>query len=245
MSNAKHARKYYWSHREEVLRRAVEYRKNNLEKFRLRHAANHLKHKAKNNAYSARYLAEHREAINARKRRYYASNKERILRARAEERINNLDAFRAHGRAKYWKNPEKGRIACAAYAKKYPEKCVARVAKRRARMAAVRTSEDAATLIFRLKNQAKKIRCHWCGRRLTSSTLEIDHIIPISKGGAHEADNLCASCKSCNTSKGDRALKDWHKKGQQILPLEPSGSTAMGNTISPVPVGNAQGNQCF
>ncbi len=33
---------------------------------------------------------------------------------------------------------------------------------------------------------------------------EIDHIIPISKGGGVSRDNLVLACRHCNRSKGDR-----------------------------------------
>jgi len=44
--------------------------------------------------------------------------------------------------------------------------------------------------------------CAYCGQDAD----QVDHIVPISKGGDPLAwENLTASCKSCNTSKGDRA----------------------------------------
>lgn len=43
--------------------------------------------------------------------------------------------------------------------------------------------------------------CYYCGKRADS----VDHITPISKGGAtHAEDNLVAACRSCNFSKGNR-----------------------------------------
>lgn len=48
-------------------------------------------------------------------------------------------------------------------------------------------------------------RCCRCGRRESTWTdLEIDHIIPIAKGGKTEYKNLQTLCHRCNMMKGDR-----------------------------------------
>lgn len=43
--------------------------------------------------------------------------------------------------------------------------------------------------------------CAYCG---TSEKLEMDHIVPLSRGGAHAASNIVPSCKRCNSIKGTR-----------------------------------------
>ena len=48
-------------------------------------------------------------------------------------------------------------------------------------------------------------RCRMCGRYF-SSGLEIDHIIPIAKGGKSTYDNLQTLCRSCNKKKGTDIL---------------------------------------
>ena len=45
-------------------------------------------------------------------------------------------------------------------------------------------------------------RCRKCGRR--TNDLEIDHILPISKGGKSTMDNLQTLCRRCNDEKGNR-----------------------------------------
>lgn len=41
--------------------------------------------------------------------------------------------------------------------------------------------------------------CKHCG---TKENLTVDHIVPESKGGSHELDNLQTLCGSCNSKKG-------------------------------------------
>lgn len=41
--------------------------------------------------------------------------------------------------------------------------------------------------------------CRYCGyKHRTASKFDIDHVIPVSKGGCDEEDNLVVCCKSCN-----------------------------------------------
>ena len=43
--------------------------------------------------------------------------------------------------------------------------------------------------------------CQYCG---ASSNLTVDHVIPRSKGGSSNWENIVASCAPCNRRKGDR-----------------------------------------
>lgn len=47
-------------------------------------------------------------------------------------------------------------------------------------------------------------RCQYCGKAAES----IDHVVPRCRGGEHTWENVVASCRRCNTYKGDRLLKD-------------------------------------
>ena len=47
-------------------------------------------------------------------------------------------------------------------------------------------------------------RCRYCGVSERYATLEIDHIIPISKGGKSTYENLQTLCRKCNYNKGNK-----------------------------------------
>lgn len=52
--------------------------------------------------------------------------------------------------------------------------------------------------------------CVYCGA--THVPLQLDHVIPRSRGGADTPDNLVASCRSCNASKGAKTPDEWVRK---------------------------------
>ena len=45
--------------------------------------------------------------------------------------------------------------------------------------------------------------CACCGKKMTTKTMTVDHIIPISRGGTNDAENLIALCPECNKEKGN------------------------------------------
>ncbi|MFT5525996.1 MAG: 5-methylcytosine-specific restriction endonuclease McrA [Pirellulaceae bacterium] len=51
-------------------------------------------------------------------------------------------------------------------------------------------------------------RCQYCGRTPPSSQLSLDHVIPRSRGGETNWENIVCSCVPCNTKKGGRTPKE-------------------------------------
>jgi hypothetical protein len=49
--------------------------------------------------------------------------------------------------------------------------------------------------------------CAYCG--ITNVPLEVEHIIPKSRGGTDRVSNLTLSCKSCNRNKGDMTAEEF------------------------------------
>jgi len=50
--------------------------------------------------------------------------------------------------------------------------------------------------------------CQYCGKKPPEVILEVDHIIPVSKGGNDDEDNLITSCFECNRGKTNKKLED-------------------------------------
>ena len=69
--------------------------------------------------------------------------------------------------------------------------------------------EDLRLGIFR----RDKWTCTYCGHRGTSTTLEVDHKLPIARGGTDDPANLVTACWSCNRAKGTMTASEfrWHR----------------------------------
>jgi 5-methylcytosine-specific restriction endonuclease McrA len=49
-----------------------------------------------------------------------------------------------------------------------------------------------------------KYRCQYCGKKFPSEDLTYDHVVPKSKGGKTEWNNIVTCCMPCNRQKGGR-----------------------------------------
>lgn len=62
-----------------------------------------------------------------------------------------------------------------------------------------------------LHEKIKKLynTCFYCGEQLEEDEKTIDHIIPLSKGGADKEYNLCVACEDCNNKKANMPLNEY------------------------------------
>lgn len=63
-------------------------------------------------------------------------------------------------------------------------------------------------------------KCQYCGAAAPDVLLEVDHIQPVSKGGAGDILNLITACQSCNSGKSNRELSDDSAVSKQRDQLE-------------------------
>lgn len=65
-----------------------------------------------------------------------------------------------------------------------------------------------------------RYRCCYCGKKLPSSDLNLEHIVPISRGGQTDWDNVVTSCIPCNIRKGDSTPREAGMK-MIVMPSKP------------------------
>ena len=111
---------------------------------------------------------------------YQKSNKDKIAGYTKKYRLANKDKIVKYQRA---------------YGKAHPEVSAKSVNKRRALKAGNGVFSVSDKELKRIRNSD----CTHCGAVGPS---HIDHVIPLSRGGAHSLGNLMPLCKSCNSSKG-------------------------------------------
>lgn len=56
-------------------------------------------------------------------------------------------------------------------------------------------------------------RCVACGEQCLTE-LTIDHIVPLSRGGGNNKENLQILCSKCNQEKGNLTMEEWRQEGE-------------------------------
>jgi 5-methylcytosine-specific restriction endonuclease McrA len=80
-----------------------------------------------------------------------------------------------------------------------------------------------------------RCNCQYCGNAFPQKQLNLDHVVPLSRGGASSWDNVVCACIACNTKKGARTPL---QAGMQLIrrPKKPAGHPMWrGNWIGPCP----------
>ncbi len=167
-----------------VRARSQKYRREHLEQYaQYEKARANLPHRVE---ARRKYQQEHKEQISEYKKRWATENEDSVSASRRKHYERNRDEVIA--RSKKWveDNPKKVRLAKADNRRK-----------RRAARHAGRgcfTAEEFKALCESYGN-----RCLACGGIETS--LEADHVVPLTKGGSDNISNIQPLCGSCNRKK--------------------------------------------
>lgn len=93
---------------------------------------------------------------------------------------------------------------------------------------------------FRAVHQRDHWTCAYCGRsvsktpRCAALLATVDHIVPVSRGGASSWLNLVSACKGCNGRKADRTPEE-AGMGLRFEPYNPILSYRVGGHVEDLP----------
>lgn len=145
-----------------------------------------------------------REANKARAKSYYWANRDASIAAARQWEIEHPEQAAVRKQAWAEANRDKANEAYRRWRERNPE--VARL-RQRAYAARRRVRESASVFAITDKDLRRLTRngCAYCGGEAT----EMDHLIPVARGGRHAVGNLVGACRSCNAKKNHRLLTEW------------------------------------
>ena len=84
-------------------------------------------------------------------------------------------------------------------------------------------SASVSRRVRRQVEERAQSRCEYCllPQHLSPAVHEIDHIIPVVDGGESVLENLCLSCRSCNSAKHDHVSGADPESGRLVRLVHP------------------------
>lgn len=159
------------------------------------------------NEYTRRYQRANQDKTRQTSRRWRLANPEACKRYQeGSRRRRRANPEKDREQCRRWRanNPDKVKESNRRWLKKYPDKHVAQVQRRRAKMLGAGGSYTAAEWQALCEEYDNKCLC--CGRKEPDIKLTVDHVLPIDLGGRNDIDNLQPLCKSCNSRKNNRYI---------------------------------------
>lgn len=182
--------------------------------------------------WRAEHREHAREAARIHQRKYMAANPEKAAASQKKYYDNNAEKRREHRRKYYWANPDAAREAVKKayrlnpevrreYAKQWRLRNLERAKAKNKKW--IINNPDKIKLLkqqyygrrkaWKLGNGFERFslteilkrdgyKCHICGRRVAKKNLSFDHLIPLSKGGAHTKTNIAVAHLLCNVKRG-------------------------------------------
>jgi 5-methylcytosine-specific restriction endonuclease McrA len=164
--------------------------------------------------YQLVYRQNNLEAELARTRIWQQNNRPQTIINAKNWQINNKERVNELARLRYYKNPEKQRQAERKWMTQNPN---AKVVANHVR----RTKENLGKKFLVTNKELDKLRSGSCIACGSTKNIEIEHLVPVSRGGDYSVGNFTSLCKSCNSSKRDKTFYEWkiyrRKIGKPIL----------------------------
>lgn len=156
------------------------------------------------------WIADNEERYDAVSREYRRRPEVRAAQKERSARWHNENKEKANEMARQWQidNPEKVAERNKKWRDANPEHGRAMSSRRRAKIRSAGGTYDHHDVRELLIMQEH--RCKTCDKCLIENQYDIDHIVPLSRGGTNWPDNLQILCRYCNRSKGSKLPEDWN-----------------------------------
>lgn len=230
-----YCKSYYAANREKMLQGFRDARKSNPDLHRARDGEYYRKHIDKKKEGSKRYREANPDRVRQSLKDWCKRNPERVAeygvahRAKYKEKIyarqlrwisDNKDHVRALSRKNYhaniertteyyrqWREKNRSRLNELARAQYQKDKAKVKAAKHQRRIGNGSGISFTKTDLDRILEEQCGT-CRYCDTEI-SEKYEIDHFIPIARGGGNEPENIVLACMPCNRSKGARLPWVW------------------------------------
>lgn len=157
---------------------------------------------------AAKVLAQYhanRERYLERMRVWRTANPDKMAAANKRWHDANRERVAELNREYYEQNRESEIARSLAYTKSHPEVDAAIKHRRNARKRATVCEHGDGCVTSALIAELRAMVCWYCG----GSMQEIDHFVPLARGGSHCRENLVPACKPCNNSKHAQDPEKW------------------------------------
>jgi 5-methylcytosine-specific restriction endonuclease McrA len=192
----KQGKKYRQANKEKLAENNKDYYQRNKENVNEKQKKHYYLNKDKIYERSLKYRRTNKEKVNEWAKNYRQDNKEKVAETVKKSRLNNIE--KAIERERRYRQSEQGRLT------DYKSRLKRRSYKHKVSF----TPHDRKEILDR-----DNWTCQCCGIKVHDNSIgewntpdkaHIDHIIPISKGGNSELNNLRVLCRTCNLVKNDK-----------------------------------------
>lgn len=151
-------------------------------------------------------VVKNREEINRKQKEYRDAHPEYMQNYRKQNRLY----YRKHWEHYYQKNRDYMIMRSKKWAEENPTKRKVIALNRR-----VRTKDLTIAIIQQVYEDNIKqfgtLTCYLCLEPISFGKDNLEHIIPVCRGGSNKRDNLDISCQKCNLKKGIKTKEEFRK----------------------------------